>query len=105
MLVDYTQKTSNSVFSANTTPKGSNISADEFQASLNDIKKQDEKENKKSKTREFTNTDLDMSKINSDFKTYAWNKLRTSQYKKNEETLLNNLFSTIDAGNKDTLKI
>lgn len=99
MLVDKTQNTSNSVFSANTKLKSDNTSADEFQASLNDMKKQDEKENKKSKTKEFTNADLDMSKVNSNFTTYAWNKLRDSQYKKNEETLLNNLFSTIDTIN------
>lgn len=99
MLVNNAQKTSNSVFSANAKLKSSNASADEFQANLNNTKKQDEKESEKLKTRKFTNADLDMSKVNSDFKTYAWNKLKASQYKKNEETLLNNLFSMIDAGN------
>ncbi|KQI09419.1 hypothetical protein Y786_08960, partial [Campylobacter coli CVM 41971] len=40
-----------------------------------------------------------LSAVKEDFKSYAWQKMREDQYKKNEEDLLNKLFATIDAGN------
>lgn len=94
MLVENTNLTNN--FS-NTKIKENTLSSDEFQASLNAIKKKEKKENEKQTS--FQNTDLDMGRINADFKSYAWEKLRESQYKKNEEGILNKLFATIDAIN------
>ena len=69
-------------------------SSDEFWADLNAIK--NEKNDKKSK---FVNEDLDLGELRSDFNLYAWQKLRESQHKKNEETLLGQLFSLIDKNN------
>ncbi|MDV5994785.1 invasion antigen CiaC [Campylobacter jejuni] len=95
MVVDNTQKTSNAIFSTTTKVKEKNTSADEFQATLNEVKNKEEKEDKK----KFTNEDIDLGAVREDFRSYAWQKMREDQYKKNEETLLNKLFTTIDAGN------
>lgn len=95
MLVEQTQKTSNPVFS--TKLKEKNTSADEFQATLNEVKNKEE--NKKISQDNFSNEDLNLSAVREDFRTYAWQKMREDTYKKNEETLLNKLFATIDAGN------
>ncbi|TEY02715.1 hypothetical protein [Campylobacter sp. US33a] len=85
---------SNSVFS-NTKIKEKNISKDEFQASLNEIKKEQEKDNKSF----LTNEDLDLSKIKSDFSAYAFQKLQADQQKENEKTIIDKLFSIIDKNN------
>ncbi len=98
MLVDNTQKVSNSAF-GNTKIKEKNTSADEFQATLNEVKNKEEKENKKASASKFSNEDLNLGAVREDFRSYAWQKMREDQYKKNEETLLNKLFATIDAGN------
>lgn len=47
MVVDNTQKTSNAIFSTTTKVKEKNTSADEFQATLNEVKNKEEKEDKK----------------------------------------------------------
>lgn len=47
MVVDNTQKTSNAIFSITTKVKEKNTSADEFQATLNEVKNKEEKEDKK----------------------------------------------------------
>ncbi|MGI7741302.1 hypothetical protein ACNGL3_07730 [Campylobacter coli] len=108
MVVKDIQTTSSSMFSAKTKVKEKSTSADEFQATLNEVKNKEEKEDKKTSSSEFTNEDLDLSAVNEDldlsavkedFKSYAWQKMREDQYKKNEEDLLNKLFATIDAGN------
>ncbi|MFK0392762.1 hypothetical protein ACISNT_02575 [Campylobacter jejuni] len=95
MVVDNTQKTSNAIFSTKTKVKEKNTSADEFQATLNEVKNKEEK----TSSSKFTNEDIDLSAAREDFRSYAWQKMREDQYKKNEETLLNKLFATIDAGN------
>lgn len=95
MVVDNTQKTSNAIFSTTTKVKEKNTSADEFQATLNEVKNKEEK----TSSSKFTNEDIDLSAVREDFKSYTWQKMRKDQYKKNEETLLNKLFATIDAGN------
>lgn len=103
MVVDNTQKTSNAIFSTATKVKEKNTSADEFQATLNEVKNKEEnkeeKEEEKTSSSKFTNKDIDLGTIREDFRSYAWQKMREDQYKKNEETLLNKLFATIDAGN------
>ncbi|EKR7049923.1 hypothetical protein P8650_001155 [Campylobacter coli] len=99
MVVKDIQTTSSSMFSATTKVKEKSTSADEFQATLNEVKNKEEKEDKKTSSSEFTNEDLDLSAVKEDFKSYAWQKMREDQYKKNEEDLLNKLFATIDAGN------
>ncbi|EIX7282239.1 hypothetical protein MK579_000071 [Campylobacter coli] len=99
MVVKDIQTTSSSMFSATTKVKEKSTSADEFQATLNEVKNKEEKEDKKTSSSEFTNEDLDLSAVKEDFKSYAWQKMRKDQYKKNEEDLLNKLFATIDAGN------
>ena len=99
MVVDNTQKTSNAIFSTTTKVKEKNTSADEFQATLNEVKNKEEKEEEKTSSSKFTNEDIDLSAVREDFRSYAWQKMREDQYKKNEETLLNKLFATIDAGN------
>lgn len=88
MTIDNTKPISNTVFSS-TKIKEKTSSADEFQANLNEVK----------------NKDLDLGAIREDFRSYAWQKMREDQYKKNEETLLNKLFATIDAGNTANKKI
>ncbi|HEE8968948.1 TPA: hypothetical protein R2H72_000036 [Campylobacter jejuni] len=95
MVVDNTQKTSNAIFSTTTKVKEKNTSADEFQATLNEVKNKEEK----TSSSKFTNEDIDLGGVREDFRSYAWQKMREDQYKKNEETLLNKLFATIDAGN------
>lgn len=50
MVVDNTQKTSNAIFSTTTKVKEKNTSADEFQATLNEVKNKEEKEDKKKQT-------------------------------------------------------
>ena len=99
MVVKDIQTTSSSMFSATTKVKEKSTSADEFQATLNEVKNKEEKEDKKTSSSEFTNEDLDLSAVKEYFKSYAWEKMREDQYKKNEEDLLNKLFATIDAGN------
>ncbi|HEB9430269.1 TPA: hypothetical protein RZK51_001056 [Campylobacter coli] len=99
MVVKDIQTTSSSVFSTTNKVKEKNISADEFQATLNEVKNKEDKEDKKTSSSKFTNEDLDLGAIKEDFKSYAWQKMREDQYKKNEENLLNKLFATIDAGN------
>lgn len=99
MVVEDIQTTSSSMFSATTKVKEKSTSADEFQATLNEVKNKEEKEDKKTSSSEFTNEDLDLSAVKEDFKSYVWQKMREDQYKKNEEDLLNKLFATIDAGN------
>ncbi len=99
MVVKDIQTTSSSMFSATTKVKEKSTSADEFQAALNEVKNKEDKEDKKTSSSEFTNEDLDLSAVKEDFKSYAWQKMREDQYKKNEEDLLNKLFATIDAGN------
>ncbi|TKX31793.1 invasion antigen CiaC [Campylobacter estrildidarum] len=94
------QKTSNFTFSSSTKIKEKTSSVDEFQANLNEVKNKEKKEDKeKSNSSELNNKDLDLGAIREDFRSYAWQKMREDQYKKNEETLLNKLFATIDAGN------
>ena len=99
MVVKDIQTTSSSMFSATTKVKEKSTSADEFQATLNEVKNKEEKEDKKTRSSEFTIEDSDLSAVIEDFKPYAWQKMREDQYKKNEEDLLNKLFATIDAGN------
>ncbi|HEB9327631.1 TPA: hypothetical protein RZK18_000374 [Campylobacter coli] len=99
MVVKDIQTTSSSVFSATNKVKEKSILADEFQATLNEVKNKEDKEDKKTSSSKFTNEDLDLGAIKEDFKSYAWQKMREDQYKKNEENLLNKLFATIDAGN------
>ncbi|EAH8788771.1 hypothetical protein EWV11_06730 [Campylobacter jejuni] len=99
MMVKDIQTTSSSVFSAINKVKEKSISADEFQATLNEVKNKEDKEDKETSSSKFTNEDLDLGAIKEDFKSYAWQKMREDQYKKNEENLLNKLFATIDAGN------
>lgn len=99
MVVKDIQTTSSSVFSATNKVKEKSISADEFQATLNEVKNKEDKEDKKTSSSKFTNEDLDLGVIKEDFKSYAWQKMREDQHKKNEENLLNKLFATVDAGN------
>ncbi|EGK8255027.1 hypothetical protein IO478_000511 [Campylobacter coli] len=99
MVVKDIQTTSSSVFNATNKVKEKSISTDEFQATLNEIKNKEDKEDKKTSSSKFTNEDLDLGAIKENFKSYAWQKMREDQYKKNEENLLNKLFATIDAGN------
>ncbi|MBZ7963891.1 invasion antigen CiaC [Campylobacter sp. 2457A] len=105
MTIDNTKQISNAVFST-TKIKEKTSSADEFQANLNEVKNKEKKEDKeKTTSSEFSNKDLDLGAIREDFRSYAWQKMREDQYKKNEETLLNKLFATIDAGNAASKKI
>lgn len=100
MLVDKVQSSSGSLFS--TKVKEKEVSAEEFQAALNEIKEQqkrEEEETLKKKAQSLSNEDLDLSAFQDDFSFYAWNKLRESQHRKNEETMLNKLFDVIDANN------
>ncbi|MDL0102841.1 hypothetical protein NYG95_00975 [Campylobacter felis] len=96
MLVDKVQN-NGSFFNAKIKEKEK--SAEEFQATLNEIKEEQKQEQKATskKDKSLVNEDLDLSALQNDFSFYAWQKLRESQHKKNEETMLNNLFSMIDA--------
>ncbi|MBZ7952317.1 hypothetical protein H2258_02950 [Campylobacter sp. RM9939] len=102
MTIDNTKPISNTVFSS-TKIKEKTSSADEFQANLNEVKNKENKE--KISSNQLNNKDLDLGAIREDFRSYAWQKMREDQYKKNEETLLNKLFATIDAGNVANKKI
>ncbi|MBZ7928389.1 MULTISPECIES: hypothetical protein [Campylobacter] len=102
MTIDNTKPISNTVFSS-TKIKEKTSSADEFQANLNEVKNKENKE--KISSNQLNNKDLDLGAIREDFRSYAWQKMREDQYKKNEETLLNKLFATIDAGNAANKKI
>ncbi|MBZ7968609.1 hypothetical protein [Campylobacter molothri] len=102
MTIDNTKPISNTVFSSMKI-KEKTSSADEFQANLNEVKNKENKE--KISSNQLNNKDLDLGVIREDFRSYAWQKMREDQYKKNEETLLNKLFSTIDAGNAANKKI
>lgn len=102
MTIDNTKPISNTVFSS-TKIKEKTSSADEFQANLNEVKNKENKE--KISSNQLNNKDLDLGVIREDFRSYAWQKMREDQYKKNEETLLNKLFATIDAGNTANKKI
>lgn len=102
MTIDNTKPISNTVFSS-TKIKEKTSSADEFQANLNEVKNKENKE--KISSNQLNNKDLDLGVIREDFRSYAWQKMREDQYKKNEETLLNKLFATIDAGNAANKKI
>ncbi|MBZ7932806.1 hypothetical protein H2259_01605 [Campylobacter sp. RM10532] len=102
MTIDNTKPISNTVFSS-TKIKEKASSADEFQANLNEVKNKENKE--KISSNQLNNKDLDLGAIREDFRSYAWQKMREDQYKKNEETLLNKLFATIDAGNAANKKI
>ncbi|MBZ7941677.1 hypothetical protein [Campylobacter molothri] len=102
MTIDNTKPISNTVFSS-TKIKEKTSSADEFQANLNEVKNKENKE--KISFNQLNNKDLDLGAIREDFRSYAWQKMREDQYKKNEETLLNKLFATIDAGNTANKKI
>lgn len=95
MLVDKMQNSTTSVFST-AKVKEKNTSADEFQASLNEVKSKNEQKDKK---HGLVNEDLDLGAVKDDFSLYAWQKLRESQHKKNEDTLLSQLFSVIDSNN------
>ncbi len=53
MVVDNTQKISNAIFSTTTKVKEKNTSADEFQATLNEVKNKEEKEDKKNKLKQI----------------------------------------------------
>lgn len=94
MLVDKVQN-NGSFFNAKIKEKEK--SAEEFQATLNEIKEEQEQKATSKKDKSLVNEDLDLSALQNDFSLYAWQKLRESQHKKNEETMLNNLFSMIDA--------
>ncbi|GAA8602226.1 invasion antigen CiaC [Helicobacter pylori] len=78
MVVDNTQKTSNAIFSTTTKVKEKNTSADEFQATLNEVKNKEEK----TSSSKFTNEDIDLGAVREDFRSYAWQKMREDQYKK-----------------------
>ncbi|TKX29300.1 hypothetical protein CQA38_04255 [Campylobacter sp. MIT 12-5580] len=79
--------------------KTQKTSADEFQATINEIKKEEEStENSNSK---FENLDLDLTKTMSNFITYAQNKSYEDGLKKIEEDQLNKLFKTIDENTKN----
>ncbi|MBZ7931852.1 invasion antigen CiaC [Campylobacter molothri] len=102
MTIDNTKPISNTVFNSMKI-KEKTSSADEFQANLNEVKNKENKE--KISSNQLNNKDLDLGAIREDFRSYAWQKMREDQYKKNEETLLNKLFATIDAGNAANKKI
>ncbi|NDJ26510.1 hypothetical protein GW575_00865 [Campylobacter sp. MIT 19-121] len=78
--------------------KTQKTSADEFQATINEIKKE---ESAKSTDSKFENLDLDLSKTMSNFITYAQNKSYEDGLKKIEEDQLNKLFKTIDENTKN----
>lgn len=97
MLVDKVQN-NNSFFNAKIKEKEK--SAEEFQATLNEIKdKQEQEKLVKKGDKGLVNQDLDLSALQDGFSMQAWQKLRESQYRKNEETMLNKLFSVIDSNN------
>lgn len=79
--------------------KEKNFSSDEFQASLNEIKNK-EKTDAKEEKEVMKNQDIDLSSVKNNFSAYAWQKMREDRYKKNEETILNKLFATIDQANQ-----
>lgn len=70
--------------------------ADEFQAQLNELKK-DEKANEGLKNKDL---DLDISKVKANFIAYAQGKMYEDGLKKAEQEHLNQLFSIIDNNNK-----
>ena len=76
--------------------KEKEFSQDEFQASVNEIKNKEEKDKKS----EFQNEDLNLSTTLQSFTSYAQQKLKEDQFKKNEETMLTKLFNAIDNMNK-----
>ncbi|MCW1679284.1 hypothetical protein OLS38_05900, partial [Campylobacter jejuni] len=57
MVVDNTQKTSNAIFSTTTKVKEKNTSADEFQATLNEVKTKKKRKKEKTSSSKFTNED------------------------------------------------
>lgn len=69
--------------------------ADEFQAKLNELKK-DEKGDEVLKNQDL---DLDISKLKANFVSYAQGKMYEDGLKKAEEEHLNQLFAIIDKGN------
>lgn len=62
--------------------KEKNTSANEFQATLNEVKNKEEKEEEKTSSSKFTNEDIDLGAVREDFRSYAWQKMREDQYKK-----------------------
>ncbi|MBS4241274.1 hypothetical protein [Campylobacter vulpis] len=98
MLVDKMQN-NGSFFNAKIKEKEKSV--EEFQATLNAIKDEQRQEQKETlkKDKSLVNEDLDLSALQNDFSLYAWNKLRESQHRKNEETMLNKLFNVIDVNN------
>lgn len=53
MVVDNTQKTSSAIFSTTTKVKEKNTSADEFQATLNEVKNKEKKGRRKNKLKQI----------------------------------------------------
>ncbi|MBS4235719.1 hypothetical protein [Campylobacter vulpis] len=98
MLVDKMQN-NGSFFNAKIKEKEKSV--EEFQATLNAIKDEQRQEQKETlkKDKSLVNEDLDLSALQNDFSLYAWNKLRESQHRKNEETMLDKLFNVIDVNN------
>lgn len=71
--------------------------ADEFQATLNDIKEQENKQEGVTNLKEeLANMDLDLSKTLDNFKNYAQTKVYTDGLKQVQTNYLNNLFNIID---------
>ncbi|KGI55317.1 hypothetical protein [Campylobacter sp. MIT 97-5078] len=96
MLNSIQQESINSNFYSKV--KTQKTSADEFQATINKIKKE---EVAKSTSSKFENIDLDLSKTMSNFIAYAQNKSYEDGLKKIEEDQLNKLFKTIDRNTKN----
>lgn len=94
MINELSQNQENNAFYSKI--KTQNVSSDEFQATLNDIK-EEQKEDKSG----FVNEDLDLSKARSNFENYAQAKVYSDGLKKVEENQLNKLFELIDQNTKN----
>lgn len=71
--------------------------ANEFQATLNNIKEQENKQEGVTNLKEeFANMDLDLGKTLDNFKNYAQTKVYTDGLKQAQNNYLNNLFGIID---------
>lgn len=82
-------------FSTSVKVKEKELSADEFQAKLNEIKEKEDEQKK------LQNQDLNLANIKADYISYAKLKMHEDGLKQAQEKHLNKLFKMIDEMNKD----
>ncbi|TQR32402.1 hypothetical protein DMB92_04710 [Campylobacter sp. MIT 99-7217] len=98
MLDKINENSYDRVFSTSSKIKEKELNADEFQATLNKLKKEEEEQEQK--TSSFENLDLDISKAKNSFISYAQTKVYEDGLKQIEKNQINKLFDLIDKNNQ-----